>query len=217
MRRWEVPGHYRFITFSCYRRLPLLMNDRICELLVERIREVRLKANFSLFAWVIMPEHVHLLVEPGLPEHPLGRALGEIKGPVAEAAIERWRELKAPVLDKLVDSEGRVRFWQPGGGYDRNIFSAEEFDEKRRYIHNNPVRRGLVELFTDWRWSSARWYWGMESCLWMDADPRTGRWDDPELVRAEFHEWERYMESRGRALPLGAEAMRERLGIGRLG
>ncbi|MBI1374711.1 MAG: hypothetical protein GC159_18485 [Phycisphaera sp.] len=50
------------------------------------------------------------------------------------------------------------RFWQPGGGYDRNIYSDDELIEKISYIHNNPVRRGLVERAIDWPWSSARWW-----------------------------------------------------------
>ncbi|HEY4328894.1 MAG TPA: hypothetical protein VGN88_04100 [Phycisphaerae bacterium] len=50
------------------------------------------------------------------------------------------------------------RFWQRGGGYDRNIFSAEELHEKIHYIHQNPVKRKLVTLATDFPWSSAADY-----------------------------------------------------------
>ena len=61
----------------------------------------------------------------------------------------------------MVASKGRLRFWQAGGGYDRNIRDEEEMLEKARYIHANPVRRGLVDSPADWKWSSARWYEGV--------------------------------------------------------
>jgi putative transposase len=55
----------------------------------------------------------------------------------------------------------RHRFWQPGGGYDRNITSSETLLAMIEYIHANPVRRGLVARMEDWEWSSARWYAGI--------------------------------------------------------
>ena len=53
-------------------------------------------------------------------------------------------------------------FWQPGGGYDRNITSTEALRAMIDYIHANPVRRGLVARVEDWEWSSARWYVGIQ-------------------------------------------------------
>jgi putative transposase len=55
----------------------------------------------------------------------------------------------------------RQRFWQRGGGYDRNITSTEALPAVIEYIHANPVRRGLVARAEDWEWSSARWYAGL--------------------------------------------------------
>jgi putative transposase len=55
----------------------------------------------------------------------------------------------------------RRRFWQPGGGYDRNITSAEALRAMIDSLHANPVRRGLVARAEDWEWSSARWYAGL--------------------------------------------------------
>jgi putative transposase len=63
-------------------------------------------------------------------------------------------------------------FWQPGGGYDRNIDNAKVAWASVHYIHANPVRRGLVAHPTDWEWSSARWYAESEDVvLAMDACP----------------------------------------------
>ena len=114
--------------------------------------------RFELAAWVIMPEHVHLLLMPALPDHPINRVLEGLKGRFAKSILGHWRRLEAPILPRITDERGRQHFWQQGGGYDRNIYSSEEAQEKLVYIHNNPVTRGLSDSPDQWRWSSARWY-----------------------------------------------------------
>lgn len=86
--------------------------------------------------------------------------LRTLKTGLAKRVIARWRELDATVLGKITDQRGIARFWLRGGGYDRNVFSAKEIEEKIAYIHANPVRRGLVERPEDWVWSSVRWWQG---------------------------------------------------------
>jgi putative transposase len=110
-----------------------------------------------------MPEHVHLLLWPRLPEHPISSVLRELKRGFALKVLTRWRELNAPILSRLQTPDGRNRYWQGGGGYDRGVWTGDgEFHEKLRYIHNNPVTRGLVKSPTEWRWSSA-WAWAHKS------------------------------------------------------
>ncbi|MBI1338232.1 MAG: hypothetical protein GC164_14915 [Phycisphaera sp.] len=160
LRRIEHPGHGRYLTFSCYHRLPLLNNDRIRDLLVERLTYLKSKQNFRLYAWVFMPEHVHLLLQTASVDLTVEKILNTLKARFAQQVIGRWWEINAPILQKITDPRGVTRFWQAGGGYDRNIVSDHESFEKIDYIHNNPVRRGLVKTPTDWKWSSARWYAG---------------------------------------------------------
>ncbi len=166
--RVEDPGDVRFLTFSCFGRLPLFLNDSIKARFVERLSAARDQHGFALLGWVIMPEHVHLLLWPKLPSSPVNRILRSLKQPFAQEVLERFRERNAPVLPRLIDSRGVSRFWLRGGGYDRNIRSDQEFIEKIEYIHNNPVRRGLVATTTDWPWSSARWYGGLDALLTID-------------------------------------------------
>ena len=158
--RFETPGHVRFLTFSCYRRLALFQNDAIKTAFAEHLERCRASGAFSLFGCVIMPEYIHLLMRPNLPDHPVSAILRRLKEPFARQVIRRWRELEAPVLPRIVDSRGRVRFWQRGGGYDRNIVSEDEYFEKLEYMHMNPITRGLVNGAVVWPWSSARWYGG---------------------------------------------------------
>jgi putative transposase len=160
LQRFEVENQTRFLTFSCYQRLRLFENDRVKDFFARRLQAAHESQQFRLFAWVVMPEHVHLLVVPKLPEFPVPKMLSAIKRPFAEAVLKRWRELKAPVLAKLTDEIGRFHFWQPGGGHDLNVYTHEKHVQKVRYIHENPVTRGLVCTAQDWAWSSARWYAG---------------------------------------------------------
>ena len=157
MRRWEV-RQPRFLTFSCYQRLPLLGRAEWRDAFVESLGAARDRLGFRLIAWVVMPEHVHLIVVPG--ERPIPDVLRAIKQPVAQRAIRRWKEKDAKVLRRIEVGEGRHRYWQAGGGFDRNLRDQDDLAEKVAYVHHNPVKRGLVERATDWRWSSARWYAG---------------------------------------------------------
>lgn len=157
LKRFEGLGDARYLTCSCYRRLPLFNNDDIKDAFVEHLAHVQHVLSFELFAWVIMPEHFHLLLRPRMTGgQTVTQILRRLKSPFARRVIARWRELDAAVLARITtDATGAVRFWQTGGGYDRNIHSDEEFIEKIEYIHANPVRRGLVVRPADYRWSSA--------------------------------------------------------------
>jgi putative transposase len=155
--RFEIAGQARFLTFSCNHRLPLFSNDRIKDLFVDHLVRVKSETHFRLFAWVLMPEHAHLLVLPRLPEFPIKIVLINLKKPFAKEVLRRWRDLDAPILERLSDANGCTRFWLKGGGYDRNVRSMEEYHEKIRYIEENPVRRGLVNNMDEWKWSSCWW------------------------------------------------------------
>jgi putative transposase len=154
LRRYERSRDVRFLTFSCFRRLQLLGNDKIKDAFVEHLHETQRATNCKLYAWVVMPEHVHLLLTPDQAVADVPRILRLLKGAFAHRVLERWRELDAPILRRVQSADGTEHFWQSGGGYDRNIISEEAFYEKLQYIHNNPVRRGLVDRSEQWNWSS---------------------------------------------------------------
>jgi putative transposase len=118
----------------------------------------------DIWAYVWMPEHGHLLIYPGQAPERMPHFLQDLKEPVARQAIDYVKAQAPAWLAHLRVREGKRlghRFWQPGGGYDRNILSAGAFASSIDYIHANPVRRGLVEKAEDWEWSSARWYAGI--------------------------------------------------------
>jgi putative transposase len=162
LKRIEAPHHGRFLTFSCYQRRMLFQNDSIKDAFAAELAKVRQAMGFRLFAWVVMPEHVHLLLRTAEPGVTVPAVLTRLKSAFAQRTLGRWRQLDAPILNRLVDQAGRTRFWQPGGGYDRNLTSAERCVAAAEYMHQNPVRRGLVRVATDYPWSSARAWAGLD-------------------------------------------------------
>ncbi len=158
LRRYEEHRQPRFLTFSCHQRLQLLGTTVLREAFAEQLEVVHRRGAFQLIAWVVMPEHVHLLLTPSLPDWPVPRILTAIKRPFAERLIRRWRQRDAPILQRLFVAGQCYRFWMRGGGYDRNIDSEPAVCAAIDYMHANPERKGLVRTAEQWRWSSARWY-----------------------------------------------------------
>ncbi len=161
-RRFENRNHARYITCSCFRRRPFLSRDRSRQWLIEAIERARQLHQFDLWAWVIMPEHIHLLLFPKPGGPALGPILQSIKQPIAKRAL-KWVRTNSPRAlgpfeDRRPDGSVVHRFWQRGGGYDRNLWSPNEIWEKIDYIHENPVRRGLCDRPEEWPWSSARYF-----------------------------------------------------------
>jgi putative transposase len=162
--RFNEPAQPRELTFSCYRQFAFLGRDRTCEWFCEALDKARTKFAYHLWAYVVMPEHVHVLVFPGNAPERMSAFLRVLKEPVARKAIRHMKDHASAWLARVTVPEGRRvrhRFWQPAGGYDRNITSAETLRAMIDYIHANPVRRGLVTQAEDWEWSSARWYAGL--------------------------------------------------------
>jgi len=105
---------------------------------------MRRRFDLCVYGYVVMPEHVHLLVnEPG--RGTLAEAIHFLKLSFAK----RVRSLRAP--------DSAEPFWQKRY-YDRNVRSDREFTVQLRYLHQNPVKRGLVLSPEDWKWSSYRHY-----------------------------------------------------------
>src|SRR5438105_3542553 len=105
-RRYNEPGHAHELTFSCYGRLPLLSRDRTRGWLMEAIDEARTSERFDLWAYVIMPEHVHILIRPREPGYEISRILWRIKRPVGRRAIGYLRVHDSPFLARLRVTRG---------------------------------------------------------------------------------------------------------------
>ncbi len=164
-KSYNTPCHAHFLTFSCYQRLPLLNSDRTRVWFIESLEVMRQKLDVAVVAYVIMPEHVHLLIRPRAREYEISKILASCKRSVSMRAREWLAEHDPAWIERLTIRRGDrtdFRFWQAGGGYDKNITSTRSIEEVASYIHANPVRRGLVRQTIDWEWSSARFWVGMK-------------------------------------------------------
>jgi putative transposase len=151
------PGDAHELTFTCHNGLPLLSKDRTCEWLADAINRYSRRDNIHVWAYVFMPNHVHLLVWPAQEEYKIEVYGKSIKQSVARKATIYLRKNKPEELNTFhaVGNQPGYRFWLDGGGYDRNMESGPVIINSVNYIHANPLRKGLVEYPSDWRWSSA--------------------------------------------------------------
>jgi putative transposase len=143
LKRYYGRGDLHFITCSCYRRLPLLGTARARDVFVEALGEVRGDYGFVLAGYVVMPEHVHLLIGESLSGTP--------------STVMQSLKLRVSKRMRQAASDGAgieaPHFWYKRF-HDFNVHYAAARREKVEYMHRNPVKRGLVEDPKDWVWSS---------------------------------------------------------------
>jgi putative transposase len=174
-RRYDVAGDAHFLTFACFHGQQFLSKDRTRQWFVDALEDARRLHAFWIWAYVIMPEHCHLLVVPQQRTYSISKIMSSIKLPVTRRAVAFLRKnnpfgLKA-MRDAQPSGEVHHRFWQRGGGFDANMLKETAIYATMEYIHLNPVRRGLAERPECWRWSSAGFYEGAaDAPLKMDVD-----------------------------------------------
>jgi putative transposase len=154
LKRYYGCGHLHFITFSCYRRLPFLQAVRAKDLFIKELSLVRREYEFGLVGYVLMPEHVHLLLsEPakGTPSTVLQMLKQRVSRKLRKKTGDPHTELISLPAAEIADDY--AQFWQKRF-YDFNVYSDGKKCEKLDYMHCNPVTRELVRRPQDWPWSS---------------------------------------------------------------
>jgi len=150
---FDTQGHAHFVTFSCYKRRRLLDHEKARRIVVSQLQSRLAAQNGRCIGFVVMPDHVHALVWFAEDDQ-LSRFM------------KHWKRLSSVMLKRLYRDEltayGRELnlaqpIWQPRY-YSFNIFSSTKLLEKLEYMHNNPVRAGLVSSACAWPHSSARFY-----------------------------------------------------------
>ncbi len=148
--RYYGAGNLHFITASCDARRPLLGTPSHRDLLLDVLERMRRRYRFAVLGYVVMPEHFHLLVS-----EPQRATLSTV---MQALKLGFSRRLLSPgrALQSAASSQPRP-LWQPRF-YDFNVWTEHKRIEKLRYLHRNPVTRGLVDSPEQWRWSSFRFY-----------------------------------------------------------
>jgi putative transposase len=186
IKHFEQERYVHELTFSCFQRRPLLDNDLRRAWFCEELESACERQQFLLLAYVLMPEHVHLLVFPsqsGVGEPLISKLLSHLKIQVSRRVKRDLMATANPLLDELTVRQRpgvmTFRFWQEGPGYDRNLFESKSITAAIDYIHANPVRRGLCNRAIDWPWSSAR---RLLNDAQLEGTPRLSRFDESLLV-----------------------------------
>ena len=141
LKRYYGTGGLHFITWSCYRRSPLLTSPA-GDLLLSVLELMRKRYQFAVIGYVVMPEHIHLLVS----EPQIGNPSTVVQA-VKLGFSQRW----------AAKTGLSGQFWHRRF-YDFNLWSQRKEVEKLRHMHRNPVVRGRVADPADWPWSSYRSY-----------------------------------------------------------
>ncbi|MCX6137854.1 MAG: hypothetical protein NTV54_10205 [Ignavibacteriales bacterium] len=169
----EVP---HFLTMTVVEWIPLFINPEIVSMVLESLRFVQKDRKMVVYAYVIMEHHLHLIASA--PD--LTRTIRQFKSFTARSIVDYLRGRgAAPTLERLQHaklrhkSESDYQVWQEGS-HPEEIHSEEMLLQKIEYIHNNPVRRGYVDLPREWRYSSARNFEGKEGLLEIRTDWRSG-------------------------------------------
>ena len=139
LHRFHESKQTHFVTFCCYRRREIFTDAEAAHIFEAALERVRRMYHLRIYAYVVMPEHVHLL-------------LGEPERATLAVAL---KSLKQGISRQLIGEAAHL--WQKRY-YDFNVRDRQQFLEKLRYIHRNPVRRGLCERPEEWEWSSFRHY-----------------------------------------------------------
>ena len=165
-RRYDT-GHLHFLTSSCYRRCAFLTPKRR-DVFLQIFEQVRRRYNFIVVGYVVMPEHFHLLITE--PER-------GTQSTVMQVLKQRFARR---ILRKRRGHSGQGRLWEHEDAhvwqkrfYDFVVLSEKKKIEKLRYIHRNPVKRGLVASPELWRSSSFRFYaFGEPGPVFIDTKKR---------------------------------------------
>jgi len=157
LRHYDHWATARFVTFSCYRRYRVFDVVSAREIMIQEIGRLRDEAGMRLLGYVLMPEHVHLVVWPPLATK-LGVLIGQMKARAAQGILRSWDGDIPEILRRRQGTPQHQLFQRRC--YDHNCRTVDTVKEKIEYCHKNPVTRGLVKVPGDWWWSSYNWYGG---------------------------------------------------------
>jgi len=176
LRRYYGTNELHFITCSCYHRHPWLASPQRRDLFLTVFEAVRQRYSFVVVGYVVMPDHIHLLIsepEKGDPS----RVMQAIKQGYSRRVLKAVRKRRVAGQQELF-AVGCEHVWQRRF-YDFNVWTARKRIEKLRYMHRNPVVRGLVQEPEHWPWSSYRSYaFGEEGAV------RINQWGEVKMKTA---------------------------------
>jgi putative transposase len=157
----KEPNTFHYLTMVAFRRVPVFKSEKACQFFIEVLQETRKKHPFKLVGYVIMPDHVHLILNP--VECDISLIGKELKGKSGKKIID-WLKEKNFVtsLEKIKLKNPQKRnhsyaVWQKKVK-SIDLSSPKFIRQKLNYVHLNPIRAGLCDHPAKWKWSSYHGY-----------------------------------------------------------
>jgi putative transposase len=160
--RFHIEGYIYYITTVIYNRIPIFTRPSFIIPLFDSLNFYRYKQDFKLLGYVVMPDHIHLIIWP-FGESTVSDIMRDYKEftskrIIRQAEVERIEEW-VTAFQQAGQETGRStnKVWQDSY-WDTNVYTERFLRQKLNYMHRNPVRAGLVEYPEDYVYSSYRNY-----------------------------------------------------------
>ncbi len=156
-----------FITCTVAQWVDVFTRTEYADIVIDSIKFCQNKKGLYVYGWVIMSNHLHMICSSpeGIGLSDTLRDFKKFTSTAVVMAIEKnKRESRKSWLMWLLKQKDDILFWQPGN-HPEEIRTREFFQQKLDYIHNNPVRAGWVDKAEDYRYSSARDFYGINGLI----------------------------------------------------
>jgi putative transposase len=189
-KKWSnrnLPGALHFITGNVHKRIPIFKKESACRSFFQELQSLKTKSECKLIAFVLMPDHIHLIINPR--DGKAREWTGALKSLVAKRLVEI-----AP-KDFFRQESGENRVWQDSFKA-LPLWSNWMIWQKINYIHNNPLKAGLVNSAKDYRWSSFRAFYLHEPEKLLQIDKEWWWADDVRKLSEAMAEWDKELKEK---------------------
>jgi putative transposase len=186
---------YHFITLVVNQRIPIFEINSLARLAIKALEFYTKRGDYELHGFVIMPDHIHFICNP---QKIVSEIIRDIKKYISKYAIQYLLDKNSTLLDKFKLKKPRKRkhvyqIWQ-SDFYDFNIMAERKFQEKLRYMYENPSRKGLCDQMQEYEFSDVNRYFGsgdpklptsiqLGSSRFPESSPPPGRGRSPDLPK----------------------------------
>ncbi len=153
-------NNFHYITTVTYKRLPIFRSEKPCEIFIDVLKEIRVIHPFKLIGSVIMPDHIHLILNP--LEEKISVIMRKLKGKTAHLIVNWLKENDFPdslnkLLLKAKNNRQKFAVWQRDFSA-IDLWSSKFLRQKLDYIHLNPLRAKFRDHPAKWKFSSYHAY-----------------------------------------------------------
>ena len=189
-KKWSnknLPGALHFVTGNVQKRLPIFRKEINCRAFLEELQKLKTRRECKLIAFVVMPDHLHFIVNPRDGE--VREWTGALKSNSAKHLI------KLAPKDFFRQTDGENQVWQESFKA-LPLWSNWMIWQKINYIHNNPLKAGLINSAKDYQWTSFRAFYLEEADALLQIDKEWWFADDVQKLERAMAEWDKELEKK---------------------